>query len=139
MQDAYNCMYKHPMSSNVIPVHNLMKPDGCQAKYCFNQSEYPVDRFKILTLTDSATLNSFHYMNALGNLVKDLYNPGCIAFMSRKQIRWQFCKIVISKIYTALVAFLLLEIIMILFSLFFSAFWPLNIVFHGLGIAWISP
>ncbi len=34
------------LNTPVIPVHNLMKPDGCQAKYCFNQSEYPVDRFK---------------------------------------------------------------------------------------------
>ncbi len=36
------------LNTPVIPVHNLRKPDGCQAKYCFNQSEYPVDRFKNL-------------------------------------------------------------------------------------------
>ncbi len=30
----------------------LMKRDGCQAKYCFDESEYPVDRFKILTLME---------------------------------------------------------------------------------------
>ena len=34
------------LNTPVIPVHNLRKPDGCQAKYCFNQSEYPVDTLR---------------------------------------------------------------------------------------------
>ncbi len=47
-----------------IRLHQVVKPDGCQAKYCFNQSEYPVDRLKILTL-----IYVWFYMQIVTNVI----------------------------------------------------------------------